>query len=234
MRSFSARQLAGSLLTLGLLGDWVLFEILRVTLFKSSDAIFLHGGLSQHGIGAFEIWQPLSYAFFHSGWAHLAMNGLLLLSVGSRLEWMVGRRSYLLLLLAGVLLGGLFHLAFSTNILVGGSGAVFALVLAMTTLAPDSKWLMPFPVSAKNLGRGLLTASLILLLTNPDLGIPGLSRLGVMLTEAGWGGLFRISHACHLGGAVAGWLGARWILRTRISLADLQRDRARRESADES
>ena len=142
---------------------------------------------------------------------------------------MLGRLTYGLVLLAGVLLGGLFHLAFSPNILVGGSGAVFALLLAMTTLSPDSKWLVPFPVSAKNLGRGIISASLLLLLANPNLGIPAFSSLGDYLTDVGFGGLFHISHACHFGGALAGWLLALWVLRNRVSLADLQRDRAKRE-----
>ena len=228
--SSSLKQFAGALLTIGLLCDWVLFETLRITVFNSSDAVYLNCGLSRHGIGSMGLWQLVSYAFFHSGWVHVAMNAILLLSVGVRLEWMLGRIGYGMVLLGGVLLGGVLHLMCSPNILVGGSGAVFAVLLCMMTLSPESKWLVPFPVSAKNLGRGIITASLLLLLINPELGLPGLSSLGGYLADAGFGGLFRISHACHLGGALAGWLCALWVLRNRVTLEDLQRDRARREA----
>ena len=59
------------------------------------------------------------------------------------------------------------------------------------------------------------------------------------LYEAGFGdalvghggeGIFVISHACHFGGALAGWVLARKFLVPGPSLADLQRDRARREA----
>ena len=108
--STALKSIAGALLTIGLLCDWVLFEVLRVTVFNASDAVFLNFGLSRHGIGELALWQSLSYGFLHSGWGHLAMNGLLLLSVGPRLEWMIGRSSYFVVLLGGILLGGLLHL----------------------------------------------------------------------------------------------------------------------------
>ena len=228
---FVARQFAGAPLTLGLLISWVLFEILRVTVFHASDIVYQICGLSWHGLTSYMLWQPFTYAFFHGDWVHLTMNGLLLLAVGSRLEWMIGQRSCGMIMLGGALLGGVLHLGFSPNTLVGGSGAVFAVLLCATTLSPESRWLVPFPVSARNLGLGILSASLLLFLMNPALGIPGLSSLGEYLEQTGFGHLFGISHACHFGGAVAGWLGARWILRTRVSLTDLQRDRERREES---
>lgn len=229
MRALWMQRLSLALLTIALCGDWVLFEILRITVFQSSHEVYVIGGLSRSGIGSFHLWQPISYAFLHSGWTHLLMNAVLLLAVGSRLEWMVGFRSYGAVLLLGAMGGAASHLIFGSNVLVGGSGVVFAVLFCMTTLSPESKWLVPFPLSAKNLGRGLLSSMVILLLINPELGVPGLSRLGMALVDTGWAGLFRISHACHLGGAVAGYGCARWILRHRVSLESLQRDRARRE-----
>ncbi len=225
------RQFACAPLTLGLLLIWLILEAIRVPVFGDSIAYFQALGLSRYGMASLCLWEPLTYGLIHNGWIHTLMNGLILLSVGSRIEWMLGGRSAALVILAGTLFGGLFHLALSANVLVGGSGTVFALVLAMTTLAPESRWLVPFPVSAKNLGRGLLSATLILVMINPSLGIPGLSQLGVRLVEAGLGSLFGISHACHLGGAAAGWLLARWILRTRVSLEELQRSRLKREGS---
>lgn len=229
MDSSRLRQFGGALLTIGLLGDWLLFELLRITVFERSDSVYVIGGLSRQGMASLHLWQPLTHAFLHSGWVHLLMNAFLLLAVGPRLEWVIGRFRYGMVLLFGVFAGAIAHLAFSPNILIGGSGAVFALLLCSCTLSPESKWLVPLPLSAKSLGRGIVSASTLLLLIDPELGLPGLSRLGEGLMEAGYDALFRISHACHLAGAVAGWLCARWILRNRVSLDQLQRQRAARE-----
>lgn len=215
-------------LILTMLIVWLALEAIRVPIFGDSSVYYQVLGLSRHGMAALFLWEPITYALIHSGWFHGLMNGLILLSVGSRLEWILGSRQIGLLIVGGALLGGGFHLIFSGNTLVGGSGAVFALIIAMTSLAPESRWLVPFPVSAKNLGRGLFSATLILMLINPTSLIPGLSNVGVLLEQIGMGGVFGISHPCHLGGALAGWLGVRWILRDRVSLAQLQSQRKRR------
>ena len=98
---FVARQFAGAPLTLGLLISWVLFEIARVTIFHGSDIVYRVCGLSWHGLTSYMLWQPFTYAFFHGDWVHLTMNGLLLLAVGSRLEWMIGQRSCGMIMLGG-------------------------------------------------------------------------------------------------------------------------------------
>jgi hypothetical protein len=56
-----------------------------------------------------------------------------------------------------------------------------------------------------------------------------MSALGRALQQAGCGDWFRMGHACHLGGALAGWAQARWLLRRRVTLSDLQKQRHRRE-----
>ncbi|MDX1679627.1 MAG: rhomboid family intramembrane serine protease [Akkermansiaceae bacterium] len=177
----------------------------------------------------FQPWQLFTHALVHGNGIHLAMNALLLLGAATHLEWILGWRRLAGILAAGVLAGGLMHLAWSQSLLVGGSGAAFAVLLCLMTLSPESRWLMPFPVSAKNLGRGLIVASAILLMIHPDKGIPGFSQLGEALAKAGLEQVFRTSHSCHLGGALAGWMIARWVMRQRVSLDRLQRDRAKRE-----
>lgn len=224
------RHFARAPLTLTILMMWLALEAVRVPFFGDSPVYYQVLGLSRHGMATLFLWEPFTYALIHSGWFHTLMNALILLSVGSRLEWILGSRQTGLLILGGTLLGGGFHLMLSGNTLVGGSGAVFALLIAMTSLAPESRWLVPFPVSAKNLGRGLFSASLMLTLMNPALSIPGISNVGVLLEQIGMGGIFRISHTCHLGGALAGWLGVWWLLRDGVSLVQLQSQRKRREN----
>jgi len=229
MSSHALRQLFHARLTVGLVVVWLALEAWRSMSMGSSNGYYLNLGFSRDGMAKLQLWQPVTYALIHGGWVHVLMNALLMLAVGTRLEWILGRRPLAVVLVAGTLLGGMFHLALSPHILVGGSGAVFSVLLCVTTLSSESRWLMPFPLSAKNLGRGLLIASLILTLINPAYRIPGLSRLGELVGQNGMRALFGISHACHLGGAIAGWLCARWILRSRVSLESLRRDRARRE-----
>ncbi len=187
-------------------------------------------GLSQSGIMHGKIWQLLTHGFLHGDWWHVGMNSLFILLIGSRIECILGWKWMTLATLSGILMGGLSYLILgaSGNFLVGLSGGCMSLLLLLTTLSPQSR-MMPLPISAKNLGLGMLMAALILALIDPALALPGLSRVGRILVDQGFESWFHISHACHFGGAIAGWLIGRWILRTRITLGRLQRDRALRE-----
>ena len=169
-------------------------------------------------------WQVASYGLLHGSWWHAGLNSALLLVLGSRIEHMAGAAAVWRALVAGILGGGLFHLLLGPGLLVGCSGACMALLLLLATLSPQSR-MLPLPVSARSLGLGVMAAALLLALMNPALGLPGLSTLGRMLG----GDWFQIGHACHVGGGLAGWLLGRWILRPRVSLASLRRDRDRRE-----
>lgn len=223
------RLLIKSPLALSLIGALVAIELLCRFVFTDLTSLYTQFGLSREGISSFALWQLVSYSLLHGSWVHLLMNILLLVAVGLRLQWMVGRRVLWRVLALGVVAGGVGHLLSSPDVLIGISGGMLALLLCHTTLSPESRWLMPVPISGKNLGRGLMLASLVLSLLTPGSGLPWLGTWGAWLVDAGLGEIFDISHGCHLGGAVAGWLCGRWMLRPRVSLASLQRDRARRE-----
>ena len=87
----------------------------------------------------------------------------------------------------------------------------------------------PLPVSARNLGLGLLLGSALLAAIDPALGIPGLAQGRRLDRGAASARSRRSGHACHLGGGIAGWLSGRWILRPRVSLEVLRRRREARE-----
>ena len=181
-------------------------------------------GLERDAFLSGKWWQPASYGLLHGSWWHAGLNAGLLLALGSRIEHMAGRAAVLRALAAGVPGGGLFHLLLGDGLLVGSSGACMLLLLLLATLSPQSR-MLPLPVSARSLGLGVMAAALLLALMNPALGLPGLAGIGRMLGGA-W---FQIGHACHFGGGLAGWLLGRWVLRPRVSLAKLQRERERRE-----
>ncbi len=185
-------------------------------------------GLSRAGFLAGKVWQVFSHGFLHGGWWHAGLNALFVLVIGSRIEVMVGRLAMVRVLLAGVLGGGVCHLLLGSGLLVGFSGAGLALLLLLTTLSPESR-MFPVLVSGRSLGMGILLAELVLALINPDLGLPGFSGIGEILVDHGTGAWFQMGHACHLGGGLAGWIYGRWILRPRVTLERLRRERARRE-----
>ena len=185
-------------------------------------------GLSREGFSSGKIWQILSYGMLHGAWWHAGVNALFVLVIGSRIEHVAGRAAMMRVMVAGVLGGGAGHLLLGSGLLVGLSGACLALLLLQVTLSPQSR-MMPLPVSGKILGIGILVTALALTLINPQLGVPGLSDVGQMLVNHGLGGWFQMGHACHFGGGLAGWLYGCWILRPRVTLKTLRRDRARRE-----
>lgn len=195
-------------------------------------------GLSREGILSGKIWQLFTYGFLHGNWWHACVNAFLLLLIGSRIEQMVGRATLVKATIFGILGGGLGHLALAPGsagspLLVGMSGGFVGVLILLTTLSPQSR-MMPIPVSGKSLGLGILAAELILALVNPGLGAPGFSALGKWMVANGMGGCFDMGHACHFGGGIAGWLYGRWLLRPRVSLVSLRRDRERREAKDAS
>ena len=193
-------------------------------------------GLNRQEVFSGKIWQVFTYGFLHGGWLHVGLNSLFLLVIGSRIEHMTGHAGIVKATFVGVLGGGVGHLILAPGgsnapLLVGLSGACMALLLLLTTLSPQSR-MMPIPVSGKSLGLGILTAELILALIDPSLGLPGFSELGMWLVNHGQGAWFQLGHACHFGGGLAGWMLGKWLLRPRISLKRLRRDRERREAGE--
>jgi len=154
--------------------------------------------------------------------------------LGSRVEQILGSRGFFTTLAAGVVGGALGHLLLADGgseafPLVGLSGACVALLLLMTTLSPQAR-MFPLPVSGRNLGLGMLIAALLLALADPKLGLPGFATIGGALAAHGLGSWFAVGHACHVGGGVAGYGYARWILRPGPTLQRLRHERHRREA----
>lgn len=186
-------------------------------------------GLSREGIRQGRVWQFVSYALLHGSWFHLAVNLLFLLLVGSRVEHITGGRVVAVAVLAGAVLGGTAHVLLGTGILVGISGGALALWMLLIGLSPESR-MLPFPGPCIWLGWGVLLASLVLALCDPNGGFGPFRELGDALEIRFGSWLFAIGHACHFGGGLAGWLVGLWILRPRITLEALQKERARREN----
>jgi len=201
---------------------------------QQSPQIYLAFGLRRAQVTSGAFWQCLTYACLHGSWLHVMLNALCVLILGARVEHILGSRFFLQILITGVLGGALGHLILAdagtdASPLVGISGACVAFLLVLATLSPESR-MFPLPVSARSLGIGVLAAELLLALLNPSLGVPGLAPVGGWLVAHGLAGWFVISHACHVGGGVTGWLWGKWILRPPATLKQLHQARQRHEA----
>ena len=191
-------------------------------------------GVTRPAVFSGQFWRLLTYGLLHGGWAHVTLNVLCLLMLGARIEEILGQMAIWKTLVIGTIAGGIFHVlavsgAADGAILVGISGGCMALLLLLTTLSPESK-MWPLPISARSLGIGVMAAELLLALADPRLGLPGFSAVGELLVRQGFGDWFKVGHACHFGGGLAGFLMGRWLLRPRITADRLRRDREQREA----
>lgn len=177
--------------------------------------------LGGEGARTSEVWRWLSHAFIHGNGWHLAINAAALCLIGSRVERIQGPAGVLKVFFSGVLAGAALQMLAAPPAqnglpLVGASGGIFALMLWLTTVSPDLRtW--PLRLSGRNLGWGIVLAELLLL------------AAGWWLP---WQEFDLVAHACHLGGALAGWVLGKRVFRRLPTLEDLQKERARRESAD--
>ena len=147
----------------------------------------------------FQVWRLFTYMFVHDTtppFLHILFNMLMLWMFGTAVVQEMGeRRFWILYLLAGLFAGGcslLFYAATGNpTVVIGSSGAIFALMTAYALFFPNQPFLMffLFPVPAKY--AVLIIGGIeLLLITSGD----------------------RIAHAAHLGGALfaLGWLKLNW------------------------
>jgi membrane associated rhomboid family serine protease len=90
------------------------------------------------------VWQLFTYMFAHGGISHLLFNMLALFIFGTQVERRMGSREFLLYyLLTGALAGGFSFLVYWISgaywvLLLGASGAIFAVQLAYATFSPNA------------------------------------------------------------------------------------------------
>jgi len=155
----------------------------------------LHHALSLEGLRLGAWWQCLSFQFLHGGWIHLAMNLLLLHSLGPVMETTLGRGRFLLLYLVSGTVGGILHVAGALMMpdsfggpVVGASAGLCGLLAALGAYHAEERlrvlFFLIFPMEVR--------AKFILLL-----GILT-SALGAVFAVG------HIAHLAHLGGFIGG------------------------------
>ena len=94
-------------------------------------------------------WTLLTNLFIHGGLWHLAANMITLFFFGKYLSMMVGEAKFLIVYFLGGIIGNFFFILLgpSNTLVIGASGAVFAVGGAFTLLAPRMKvFVFPIPV----------------------------------------------------------------------------------------
>ena len=163
------------------LGRWPVF--LQLAFF---DLVFEYARAG-NGIEPQLVWSPLTYAFLHGGWLHLALNGAAFLGLGHALVQVIGIGRFLIIFAVCAVVAALAFglIADTMGPMVGASGAIFGMLAVLTAWQERALRL-----------AGLSRA-------------PIWKRIGglVVVNAAlafGLGGL--LAWEAHLGGWVAGWL----------------------------
>ena len=176
------------------------------------------GSLSWQQLKAGKVWTPVTYMFLHGSLMHLAGNMFVLFFAGRNVLALLGKRHFLTIYFAGGILGGLLQVAFGAlvgdNPLIGASGGVVALLIAMAALIPEQVvYLLLFfviPVKMKMKTVALLVVAIdVAMLIGETLGVLDLG----------------IGNLAHLGGALCGWLYIKRGLSTSRSGSATEADR---------
>lgn len=102
------------------------------------------GALVRERVAAGELHRLLSYSFVHGSFNHVLMNGLSLASLGIFYERVLGRGRFSLVYFAGALAGGVCAALFGqSSVVVGASGAIFALIGASVAIALKPRGALP-------------------------------------------------------------------------------------------
>jgi uncharacterized protein len=115
-----------------------------------SSAIFLRFGLIPRDFIS-EPWTVFTYMFVHANWSHIFFNMLTLYFFGSFALSLVGEASFLVTYFVGGIVGGLFYYGIATllgnsaSILVGASGAIYALGGLLLVMRPNAR-VITFPI----------------------------------------------------------------------------------------
>jgi membrane associated rhomboid family serine protease len=172
--------------------------------------------LEKQPVSEFRWYQPLTAAFLHADFSHIAFNLLFLFVLGSRVNMLIGNALTLILYPVLAFASGLaHHLSMHDQPLtpyIGASGAINGLAGLYLVLLPASTvhmavWLRPWVVFLFRLHlwifpmRGFWVVALFLALDS-------------LFLYLGWGG--NVAHWAHLGGAAAGMLLGVVLLMTRL------------------
>lgn len=140
----------------------------------SNQAIFNTGGMYGAYVSLFpsQLWRLVTPIFVHIGWEHFFFNALTLYFVGQIAEQIWGHHKFLALYVLSGIVGNIFTLFFTPNVIAAGASTslfgVFAAIMVAGYFGRNSY--------LKELGRNyqaLIIVNLIFNLFTPSIGIAG-------------------------------------------------------------
>lgn len=140
----------------------------------SNQAIFNTGGMYGAYVSLFpsQLWRLVTPIFVHIGWEHFFFNALTLYFVGQIAEQIWGHHKFLALYVLSGVVGNIFTLFFTPNVIAAGASTslfgVFAAIMVAGYFGRN-----PY---LKELGRNyqaLIIVNLIFNLFTPSIGIAG-------------------------------------------------------------
>lgn len=154
-------------------------------------------GIAKYGY----VWQFVTYMFVHSGPMHLIFNMYALLIFGVNCERCIGSREFILFYMLSGILGGVigyivYTLTGTNAMIMGASGAVYALLFLTSVLFPYNRILLYFFIPLK-------------------MPVAVLVFIGTELLSQVVGRADGISHLIHLSSILIAWIYC--VARFRIS-----------------
>jgi membrane associated rhomboid family serine protease len=156
-----------------------------------NPAIFQEMALSNFGIREMKLWQIFTAMFLHGGFWHLFINMWGLYLFGTIVAPELGVSRFLNLYFISGAAGNLLWLAFYWNTqayIVGASGALFGVMMAVAMLYPDKEFLLLIPPVT------LKTKTMVI--------VYALIEVFSQMMGGGAG----VAHLAHLGGFAAGYI----------------------------
>ena len=191
-------------------------------------------GLNAEGMVRGEGWRLLTHLFLHGSFPHLLVNVILFYYASARLSHVLTSWRIVALFLVTGLAAGVAQVycqawvpGWPEETLVGASGGIMGLLLGWFSMSPGSRMIL-FHIAARNLARGVLLSSFLLVLMTPSLGLPFFSELGRRLPAE----IFQVAHLVHFVGGIVGWVGIARFLPRLLSASDLAEMRVKREARE--
>lgn len=151
-----------------------LIQILRFGQTTTAYTIFEFGGMYGEVVrqDPSQLWRLVSPIFVHIGWEHFFFNTITLLGLGYQLEGLFGSRRFFFLYLLSGIMGNLFVLFFTPNVVgAGASTSLFGLFASMALLRKFSR--SPYLQVLGQRYMVLLAMNLALGLFNPTISMAG-------------------------------------------------------------
>ncbi|OOG40756.1 rhomboid family intramembrane serine protease [Rhodanobacter sp. C05] len=155
------------------------------------DVIVQYFALWPLGSGLFEVWQIVTSAFLHGGYAHILFNMFALYMFGGAIERTLGAREFTIYYFVCAIVASLLQLAVlwffpptEYGPTLGASGAIFGLLLAFGMMYPHEKVMLmflPIPMPAWLFVTGYAVVELTMGVTGFEAGVAHFAHLGGML-----------------------------------------------------